>query len=276
MKVQFAKTFPKFSAPEGHPLEDVFFANPRIAVVADGITRDSIGCPYLDKFSEEDIYRNYPNPSPAFKAADLVAKTFSNNYKTTHDLEELIYLANLELANLNKPIVCDYLENDLAGCALATAYIENNILHYSYICDCGVIVWNKNGNIRFQTNDDKSEVDYYIAEELKKMNKLDWNTPECRVLVRRDFRNNPNIIGSNGKCISFGALTGEISAMHFIKSGQLELNEGDVVGIYSDGFRPFLERSDFFENLSNIEDYVHGLEAQNIYGSEKTFILVSA
>lgn len=273
MKVIYAKTFPKFSAPEGHPLEDAFFADNRIAVIADGITRDSIGCPNLNVSSDEDIYRNYPNPSPASKAAQLVAETFSMNCNNTKNLDELVFLSNISIANLNKNVVCDYLENDLAGCVFSTAYIENNILHFSYICDCGIIVWDKYGNIRFQTNDDKLEVDPYIAEALRA---VPWELPECRVLVRKDFRNNPNNFSSDGKCVSYGALTGEVSAMHFVKYGTFKLNPGDVVGIYSDGFEPFFKRNDFFENLSNIDEYVHQLESQRGYGSEKTFILVSA
>lgn len=36
--------------------------------------------------------------------------------------------------------------------------MENHILHYSYICDCGVLVYDKAGNKIFQTEDELEKI----------------------------------------------------------------------------------------------------------------------
>lgn len=266
--IKFAKTFAKFGVPSNIPLEDQFYFTQDTMVVADGITRDSIGCPNLNEVSREYILQNYPNPSPATKAAEVVCKTFQQN-NDLQDLEKIMLLANANIAKLNENLVCDYLENDYAACVAASAHIENDILHYSYICDCGVIVWDKNGNIRFQTSDDKALVDPYLAKK-----PYPWYMPEGRVIVRRDFRNNLNNI-IDGKCVSYGAFTGEKTAEAFVKTGYIKLEKGDTIAVFSDGFTPLFELPDFFENLDNLENYVKTLESQPGFGSEKTIIIMS-
>lgn len=45
---------------------------------------------------------------------------------------------------------CDFLQNDYFGAVASCVQIENNILNYSFICDCGVIVYDYTGKIKFQ------------------------------------------------------------------------------------------------------------------------------
>ena len=268
--ITYAKTFAKFGVPKSIPLEDQFFFRNNFAIVADGITRDSYGCLDLKKVSSETILKNYPNPSPATKAAMTVCETFKKS-QNANDLKKLMCLANSMLTNLNKNVKCNYLENDYAACVAAVAYINKNRLFYSYICDCGVIVWDKNGNIRFQTTDDKSVYsDPYIAKALVSN---PWHTPMGRVVTRSLYRNNPNHI-INGKCVSYGALTGEKEAEYFIKEGSILLNPGDTVAVYSDGFTPYFKLPDFFENLDNLDNFVKLIESQPNFGSEKTIVVM--
>ena len=265
MKIKYAKTFSKFGVPSNIPLEDKFFFSKNFAIVADGITRDSYGCSNLKESSKEEVFKNYPNPSPASKAAEVVCKTFEMQ-DDIQDLKQVMCLANLEVAKINANLECDYLENDYAACVAACAHIINNTLFYSYICDCGIIVWDRNGNIKFKTSDDKLLVDPYIEKALES---APWHLPEGRVVVRKDFRNNPVNIHS------YGALTGEKTAESFIKKGIFRLNEGDTVAVFSDGFSPYFELEDFYENLDNLDNYVKAWENKSGFGGEKTIIVMS-
>ena len=121
--------------------------------------------------------------------------------------------------------------------------------------------------------------DLYSDPYINKIN-IPWNLPEARVIVRRDFRNNPNNI-QNGICISYEAITGEKNAEHFIRTGQITLEQNDIIAIYSDSFVNFLKDTTFINeilhfNKEKLEDYVNkkSLEDYNLYGKEKTLVLI--
>ncbi len=257
------------------PMEDQFYADDYEVIVADGITRDPIGVSDLNACSFQQMLEKYPRPSGGELAARTVTQTFAN---TVGDLKERLIKCNQAVKELNRIYIqkCDYLQNDYYGAVAACVQIDGNTLHYAYICDCGIIVYNKSGDIKFQTEDDKERYsDPYINQI-----GIPWNLPEARVIVRRDYRNNLDNI-KNGKCVSYGALTGEETAISFIKSGQLELSVGDIVAVYSDGFTPFLKDAQFIEllyhfNQIKFETLIHSKSIENPeqYGKEKTIVLM--
>lgn len=257
------------------PLEDQYYATDNLAVVADGITRDPIGVNDISKISFEELIKLYPRPSGAQMASEAIADSFKN---FCGDLKEQLIIANKRVKKLNDKFItnCDYLQNDYYGSVASCVYIENNILYYAYICDCGVIVYDKNGNIKFQTEDDK---ELYSDPYINKIG-IPWHLPEARVIVRRDYRNNLKNI-QDDKCVSYGAITGEESAISFIKTGSLKLEFGDIIIVYSDGFVNFLREKSFIYNLLNFtkskfESYVEDLAKKDYtkYGKEKTLILL--
>lgn len=256
------------------PIEDQFYASNNEAIVADGITRDPIGIIDFSKCTHEEFLEKYPRPSGAEIAARKICDTFS---KTSGSLMDKLVKCNENVKKLNEKYIinCDYLENDYYGAVASCIKIENNILFYAYICDCGIIVYDKLGNVKFQTEDDKR---LYSDPYINKIG-ISWDLPEARVIVRRDYRNNlDNIV--NGKCVSYGAITGEDSAIRFIRTGKVELSEGDMVLLYSDGFYNFLHEKDFISQIlnfreENFEKYVEE-KSQNEcgkYGGEKTIVL---
>lgn len=257
------------------PIEDKYYAINNLAVVADGITRDPIGIDDLSKVSFEEIKKKYPRPS----GAELAALEIVNCFKEFNgDLKEQLKLANQKILKLNKNNIkkCDYLQNDYYGAVASCAFIDNNHLYYAYICDCGVIIYDKNGKIKFQTQDDKEVIsDPYI-------NKIGipWHLPEARIIVRRDYRNNSNNI-QNGKCISYGALTGEESANEFIKEGFVPICDDDIIVVYTDGFTHYLHEPEFIKLIikfqkSEFEDYVEKQANINYekYGKERTLVIM--
>lgn len=273
----YKKTFENIKTLDcNFPIEDQYYANDIIAVVADGITRDPIGVGDSSMYLYEELLRRYPRPSGAELAAKVVIDAFKENSKSS--LRERLIRANQKVKDLNGKYVkkCDYLQNDYYGAVASCAFIEGSQLRYAYICDCGVIVYDKKGNVKFQTIDDKKMVsDPYI-------NKIGipWHLPEARVIVRRDYRNNPNNI-QDGHCVSYGAITGEKDAISFIKDGSLELDREDVVIVYTDGFANFLHKKEFIDLLlefrsNEFEKYVNEKSESDYekYGKEKTIVIM--
>lgn len=163
------------------PIEDQYYSSLNEAIVADGITRDPIGIPVLT-CSEKEGIKKYPRPSGAELAAKAICDTFA---KSKGSLKERLITCNASVKVLNDKYIkeCDYLENDYYGAVASCIHIENNILNYAYICDCGVIVYDSLGNIKFQTEDDKEKYsDSYIKQvEME----ISWDFPETRAKIRR-------------------------------------------------------------------------------------------
>lgn len=256
------------------PIEDQFCVLDNEAIVADGITRDPVGVFDLSTVSLTDVILKYPRPSGAELAAKKICYTFS---KVNGTLKNKLIECNKSVKKLNDKYIenCDYLQNDYYGAVASSVHIEKDVLSYSYICDCGVIVYDKLGNVKFQTEDDKELYSDYYINRLG----IPWNLPESRVIVRRDYRNNLENI-QDGKCVSYGALTGEKSAESFIREGKIELLKGDTVLIYSDGFTSFLHDSEFISNVVNFnresfEQYVNNKSNEDYekFGKEKTIVI---
>ena len=256
------------------PVEDQFYANEKEAIVADGITRDPIGVFNLTDYSFAEMVEKYPRPSGAEIAAKEICATFAT---TSGTLEERLGCCNESVQKVNEKYIkeCDYLQNDLYGAVASCIKIENSFLNYAYICDCGVIIYDSKGKIKFQTEDDKLK---YSSPYINKIG-IPWYLKEARVIVRRDYRNKPDNI-KDGKCVSYGALTGEKEALSFIRSGKQKIEKGDLVLVYSDGFSNFLLEKDFIAELRNFnkesfEDYINKkakIDADS-YGHEKTIVL---
>ena len=257
------------------PVEDQYYAGENTAIIADGITRDPIGIKDFSKCSKKDLIINYPNPSGAEMCAKEICKTFKEENGT---LKEKLIKCNEAVNLLNKKYIkeCDYLENDYYGAVASCIEIKESTLKFAYICDSGVIVYNKLGNIKFQTEDDKK---IYSDPYKREAGLPPWYLSECRKIVRSKWRNNPdNII--DGKCVSFGAITGEKEAISFIKSGEIEIEKEDTVLLYSDGFSEFLHEQEFINkildfNKEDFENYIVFKSTQDYekYGKEKTIII---
>lgn len=256
------------------PVEDYCYASENEAIVADGITRDPIEISDLSTCSPKDFLERYPRPSGAELAAKLICETFS---KTNGSLMDKLIKCNENVRELNNKYIlkCDYLENDYYGAVASCVSIENNVLNYAYICDCGIIVYDRLGNVKFQTEDDK---ELYSDPYINKIG-IHWNLPESRVIVRRDYRNNLSNI-QDDKCVSYGAITGEKSAIEFIRTGQFELSEGDIIVVYSDGFATLLHEEEFISQIISFEklEFERYIENKSKidyqkYGKEKTLVL---
>ena len=269
------------------PVEDSYYANDCFAIVADGITRDPVGVLDLYSVSFEEAKRLYPRPSGGELAAQELTN-FAMKYIKRIDMQDdieqamcdLLIEGNRSIKELNDRFVpeCDYLQNDYYGTVGACASIVANQLYYSYICDCGIIVYDKDGNIKFQTEDDKAVYSDSYIDEIG----IPWNLPEARVIVRRDYRNNIYNIQDN-QCVSYGALTGEKDAVSFIRSGFINVDSTDTIVVYGDGFTNLLHLPDFINLVAHFdcdtfEQYVEKISNTDYerYGKEKTLVIMKS
>ncbi len=269
------------------PIEDSYYADDCFAIVADGITRDPIGISDLYSVPFEELKRLYPRPSGGELAARELTN-FATKYIKDLDIKSnseqamrnLLIEGNQSIKGLNDRFIpmCDYLQNDYYGTVAACATIIDNQLYYAYICDCGVIVYDKDGNVKFQTEDDKA---LYSDPYINKIG-IAWNLPESRIIVRRDYRNNVNNIQDN-QCVSYGALTGEDDAVSFIRSGCIKVDSTDTIVVYSDGFTSLLRRPDFIDLVIHFdcdvfEQYVGKVSNTDYerYGKEKTLVIMKS
>ncbi|VVB75520.1 Uncharacterised protein [Candidatus Tiddalikarchaeum anstoanum] len=272
------------------PVEDAFryWRNKKnmIMCVADGITRDLVNGNVIPDFNSIDYYKDmklyYPKPSPAKIAADVFCNAFVYYLDGKLDVNERILRdtfqhCNDEIKILNKKNLknMDYLANDYWGCEASGGVIQNNTLYWSYICDCGVCVYDKNGSLKFRTNNDMKNIKQYL-ESIK----FDWKLRECRKLVRSRFRNNPrNVI--NGRLLSYGAFTGEQNVMRFLKTGKVELSYGDYVFFYSHGMEDIVYSSSFIHHiltygLISLDEFCNHMAKQDKrYESEGSLIAIS-
>lgn len=233
----------------GHlmPPEDSLLDGKNVYAVGDGITRDPPLKSGSKVHSLEEILKRYPNPSGARTAADIFCETFVESGDRCADPSEIkrrFIKANGRIAKLNAKYIrkADYLVNDFYGCAAAGAVASKEKLFWGVIADCGVMVYSKKGKLKFRSPNSMTTFERFTAEG--KIN-FRWETPEGRRLVRSRYRNNPTQI-IDGVCASYGALTGEGSAVPFIHCGVEKIAKGDLVIIYSDGFEPTLKHPDFF------------------------------
>ena len=294
----FTKTIPNSQYGHRTPPEDSLFqdvVDKKIFVVADGITRDPSGIndfkPYYSNPEMLELWLDaYPNPSPARAAADCFINSFNNHLQslldnpwpidiTQESLKNAFIFGNKKIQELNHTLVphIDYLYNDYAGCVAAGGVIEENILIWGAITDCGLIVYSSNGKIKFQSEDWMLPFVNFLETQNNS-----WHLPEGREFVRRDCRNNPELI-VDGKCVSYGALTGEESACSFVHTGEVKLQDGDLIIFYTDGLTPALARPEFFEKAYKLSDslmdqsltpYLLQLAKKNPkkFGKEKTMI----
>jgi len=232
----------------GLPIEDSFGFNSsrNIIVVADGVTRDP--CVNLPPRKKEFV-KNYPNPSPAAKAAEICTKYVREFLEkkrnlTRKDVMSALWGANDKIKewnseNMSEP---DYLTRDLAGCVASACVINRSAkrLYGGYVSDCGIAILGVDGRVKFKTIDEGPCKNLKQIEGIVKKHG-GWNNPNARRIVRREIRNKPHCEYGD---IGFGVLTGEVAALSFIKTFTRDVSSGDGVLVYSDGVEEVLFNSD--------------------------------
>lgn len=200
------------------PQGDCFLA------VADGVSRS--------------VYGNPDCPDSALPAAKAFCQIVIPALWTISPLvyESFVY-ANAHIARVNQkagitPETVDYLGYDYLCCQAVAGKLERGIprtFSYGYIGDCGILVYDRNLLPVFL-----SDSHIGILEQFRKgFTFKDKN--DQQLFWRQKLRNNPQ-----HRYMTYGALTGEESALAYIKIGSIDLEVHDTVILFSDGMYPFL------------------------------------
>jgi serine/threonine protein phosphatase PrpC len=277
--VTFTKENLKLPLPEEDSFRYLEATSSAIIAVADGITRDSMCAMYKQcNKAVLKILKGYPNPSPAKLAAEKFCESFTTYLKQEPQVNKktitsAFSYANNEIFKLNEEnVACvDYSENDYWGCVASGGVVINNTLYWGHICDCGVCVFDKFGNLKFRTEDDMQNANKCIDSLGDK-----WGLAKWRKEFRIKYRNNPN--ENYG---SYGALTGEKAALNFVRVGKFELSDKDYVLFYSDGMADIIYSNNFKRKLAKngligLEKFCRNMAFMNRrYEREGTLVALS-
>lgn len=225
------------------PNEDYLFCLPDnpIFAVADGISRSRVN----------GMYPELSSVRAAKQFCDSVGEALGRGYP----FYSAFMVANVAIAELNishgitKETV-DYLGNDYLTCVGVAGRFSNDYsrrFEYGYIGDCGIFVYNADCVPKFLSVNHIAVLEQFREE---------WgfgDEKEKYIYWRNMLRNRPN-----APYMTYGALTGEISALHYLKTGYVDLVHGDTLILFSDGIYPFLFNRGFREEivvaLKNNED----------------------
>lgn len=280
----FAATYTDFIKFDRKPNEDFYLVSEKlpIFVIADGVTQSH--------FREGKYEGEYAFPAGAKTAAQIFCysvlefleeklreKTnFENSIKKSFDL------ANQKIKELNIAEGIDkrlnYLEYDWFDCVGVLSFIFKNVLYYGYVGDCGLAIFDDKNQLKFQTKD----MVIPAVERARKKHKNWENLPlgERVLIMHKDFRNR-----LDGK--GYGAFSGETEVKRYYQIGSQNLNSGDLVVFYSDGFLNYFQFPEFIKILRKMVRYVHRKQDKKVldeftfqkakenyerYGTDRTLI----
>lgn len=256
--------------------EDYFVVQDNIFCVADGVTRDSIYgqvIPYPKNREEVEFWvKVYPNPSGAYVAAKICADSFvkyvseCKTEMSENIIMEIAKRTNQEIWEINKDRQIDYVKDDLFCCVAVGGKIVDNTLYCFSIGDCHITLLDEDCNIKFTTINNHRNFEDYLNNIYCKENEFDWSKPEYRVMVRRDYRNKPEVKYKEQE-VSFGVLSGEKEAEHYIDTYKVDLTDVKYICAYSDGCEPF------FENKEKLKEIIQNPEKLKDGGKERTLII---
>ena len=256
------------------PDEDYFCVNRTTFCVADGVTRDLIGgevVPY-PQTEEETRYlaEHYPNPSGSFLSSKIIADNFVKYINSQEVLSEEVVFdaikrANADVWDINKSRVIDYVGEDLYCSVAVGGIIQDEFLYCFGIGDCYIKTFDQDFNETFSTfNDHKAAEDFKKNFLVKGL--FSWNDPRGRILIRAGLRNN-YIITYEGKKVGYGALTGEETAMYFVKTYKVPLENVKYICAYTDGCMQY------FENKEISQKTIQNPDSIKDGGSERTLVI---
>lgn len=255
--------------------EDYFLVKDNIFCVADGVTRDSVNgevIPYPENKEEVEYWvKVYPNPSGAYEAAKICADSFVKYISECKDeinentIMEIVKKTNQEIWEINKDRQIDYVKDDLFCCVAVGGKIVDNTLYCFSIGDCHITLLDENLGTKFTTINNHKQFENYLDMYCKE-NEFDWSNPKYRIMVRRDYRNKPEV-KYNDKEVSFGVLSGEKEAEHYIDTYKVDLTDVKYICAYSDGCEPF------FENKEKLKEIIQNPENLKNQGKERTLII---
>ncbi|MBI2054138.1 MAG: hypothetical protein HYT36_02300 [Candidatus Staskawiczbacteria bacterium] len=242
MKINiFCATYSDFVKFNKKPNEDFYLVSEKfpIFVLADGVTQSSF------------LSGEYSYPEGARTAAKIFCyETLScmeENFKKREDeilFKESFKKANKKIKELNETEgmakKLDYLVFDYFDAVGIAGFLKKDILHYGFVGDCGLIVFDKNNEIKFQTEDQVEPAMINARDKYKNWKELDKR--QRTIIMHKEFR---NLKGGSG----YGSFSGEDGIEDYYITGKTKLSAGDLAVFYSDGFLPYFQFIEFIDIL---------------------------
>lgn len=251
------------------PCEDALLVEPAhgVFIVVDGITRSPVN-------------GQYPVPSPAADVAERIVQAAFAALAAGHDtpedaLRQAVTAANEAVQSYNQATFpqVNYVEQDLAGAVALIGLLRETVFYYGFIGDCYGLKISDSHHERFvlpQTAD----LEQHRAEIVSQAG----SPREATIIIRRDLRNNPR------HPWGYGAFTGELGALDFVRYGRVPLEPGTRLILASDGLEAVCEhlRTTDPLRLTTItpEELIQAAEAldqaRNLRSDDKAVILLDA
>lgn len=218
--------------------------NSSLAIIAEG--RDLVDSP----------------SSYAFLAARTVKKVFEEVEKIP-SLFKLMAMANENIAQLNKDLSCESNFKNWVGATAVCTHIKKDILFYSFIGNCGIAIFDNEGNLKFKTINDVSNI--IIDKKSKETG--------CKKFVKKLFTKPSE--ERKAAQMYHGMLTGKSAVEAFMNTGVIRLKQGDIVVLYNNGFSKLLDLPEFGKSLLNIANFEDFVYKHDNDPSEKGIIVMS-
>lgn len=204
------------------------------------------------------ITRKYPQDDHGQEASKIFCESTVKYLTNSTDIGQALMKSNEDIKKYNEKIgrvYGDPVQYDQAETVGITVKIMNNVLYWGGVEDCYVnVLDSKTLENKTQINfsmvksskyikrlKEKGELEKHIDDKLKKKipEKYWWEPYWCNYL-----RNNPDAIDENNNPIGWGCFNGETEVTNFIQKGEVKLNKGDHILIFSDGIIPYLENEE--------------------------------
>jgi len=260
-----------------HPQEDYFVISKKhpIFVVADGVSLN------FDKDSD------YPKHSGAGDIAKIFCETVISEAEKRYerfeekDMREIFDIGSKVVLEYNishgrTKDTINYWDFDLFSATTSFLLIKNNKAYWWSLCDSGATLFNSKGEQLFF-----SPNGWTVCQKFLPAN---WNNiieKEKIKMLHKDYR---NAINKKGELVGYGVVTGEESAKFYLNTGVLNLNAGDLIFLYTDGFENYFDLKEFINIFKlwpeNIEYQLEKIISEKAkadpakYGSEKTLIAI--
>jgi len=276
----FSATYNDFVKFDRKPNEDFYLISSRspIFTLADGVTQGNF---------ESGAYAF---PTGARAAAQIFCYSVLESLERNIDFSKIndylfnknLIIKSFDLANrrikelnINEEIDknFNYFDRDWFDTVGTAGFILDNQLYYGFVGDCGLVIFDKENNLKFQTPD-------MVEPSLKKAKEIykDWEMMSFKqkiILRHKYFRNNASGQG-------YGSFSGEEGVRKYYQIDKRNLEKGDLVVFYSDGFIDYFQFLDFVKILRNrnkkmLDNFVYekAKENQSIYGYDRTLISIN-
>lgn len=212
-----------------------------VFAVADGVTRSvPVGGSYPDPsaWHPANIFCSQIRSlrDARWRSKDAAKKAIVDAFRHAN---EGIYCFNTAQCVTSETV--DYFEKDYFGCVGVMGVLLDNTLHYGYIGDCGLLVFDKDLNPVFLSSNNELG-----PLEMFREGMVFTGAKERSIFVRRNLRNHPH-----SRAMTYGALTGEEGALPYVRTGSISLELQDTAILFSDGILPFIFDVQFRAVLRN-------------------------